>query len=86
VKSIEGSESEPKNDCLLEGEFYPLELSVIEEQQSVGSSSMVLKEKFKYLLKCEHETANFTVEQRKIIQLQIKLDEMLDYVRQHRNK
>jgi hypothetical protein len=73
VRSIECTYREQNDECHLDDELYELDLSVIEEQMSVGSSSIPLQEKYRHLL-LDYLGANFTIEQRKIIQVQIKVD------------
>jgi ribosomal protein S15P/S13E len=84
AKSMESSSREVNNSSSFDKDYYA-ELSVIEEQQSVVSSSLPLRERYKHLLE-EHMSANYTTEQRKLIQIQNRIDELLDYLRQHRNK
>ena len=61
------------------------ELSVIEEQQSVVSSSVPIRERVGHLLP-SYMAANYSLEHIKLIQTQIKLDELLDFLRLHRQK
>lgn len=60
-------------------------LSVIEEQQSVVSGSLPIRERVGHLLP-GYMGASYSLEHVKLIQAQIKLDQVLDYLRLQREK